>query len=76
MTITYVVLGMARSGTGLCAGLLNIMGVNIDYTLGKPDFYAPKGYYEAGYTNAIDQKIYQSPEFELSYESKNLSWTS
>lgn len=59
MTTTYIVLGMARSGTSLCAGLLNIIGVNMDYTLGKPDFYAPKGYYESGYANAINQKIYE-----------------
>lgn len=59
MTTTYIVLGIARSGTSLCAGLLNIIDVNMDYTLGKPDFYAPKGYYESGDANAINQKIYE-----------------
>lgn len=33
MTTTYVVLGLARSGTSLCGGLLNIMGVKMNYTL-------------------------------------------
>ena len=59
MKTTYIVLGIARSGTSLCAGLLNIMGVNMNYTLGKPDFCAPKGYYESGTANAINQEIYR-----------------
>ncbi|MBN1911576.1 MAG: sulfotransferase [Pirellulales bacterium] len=59
MSVTYVVLGSARSGTSLAAGVLSRLGVQVDYSIAAPDFYAPKGYYESRASAEINQKIYK-----------------
>jgi hypothetical protein len=56
---TVVVLGNARSGTSVVAGLLTSMGVHMDSEYGKPDHYAPKGYFESLAAHQINTKIFQ-----------------
>lgn len=43
----------------MVAGVLARLGVRMDYTLGQPDIYAPKGYFESGDAHAINTKIFQ-----------------
>lgn len=43
---TVVVLGMARSGTSITAGILNYIGVNMGESMKEPSWRNPKGYYE------------------------------
>ena len=59
MTVTYVVLGHARSGTSLAAGMLDRLGVRMDDTAGSPDFFAPKGYCESEAAAEINRKLYR-----------------
>ena len=59
MSRTFIVLGLARSGTSLAAGSLSILGVEMDTGVGPPDRFAPKGYYESPAAVAINKKIYR-----------------
>ena len=56
---TVVILGNARSGTSLISGILTKMGISMDSQYGKPDKYAPKGYYESQEAHSINTQIFQ-----------------
>lgn len=66
MPETYIIIGNARSGTSLTAGLLSIFGVSMDADIMAADRFAPKGYYESNTAKEINYKIFElaRPGFE------------
>ena len=65
---TVIVLGNARSGTSMTAGLLFYIGVDIIH-VHKPNSQNPNGAFESGDWNEITTKIYQDENKEA-YKSQ------
>ena len=57
MKKTVIVLGQARSGTSMTAGLLNILGVNLHH-VDNPSSQNPKGAFEDRGFNSITSKMH------------------
>jgi hypothetical protein len=58
---TVIVLGNARSGTSMTAGILSFLGVNIDHEH-KSNSQNPKGTFENSHWNYLTSEIYQHIE--------------
>lgn len=61
---TVIVLGNARSGTSMTAGVLFYLGVNIDH-VHKTNSQNPKGAFESDEWNILTTEIYQAQNKEV-----------
>lgn len=74
MTETYIIIGNARSGTSLTAGLLSIFGISMDADIMAPDRFAPKGYYESDAAKNINYRIFELARPGFEYPNNQHLW--
>ena len=61
-----IVLGMHRSGTSVCAGILNLLGVDLGQNMLATQYDNPQGYFENSQIWRINENIFKS--FHLTWD--------
>lgn len=74
MTKAVIVLGQARSGTSMTAGLLSMLGVQLNH-VHNPSSQNPKGAFESHGFNSLTSKMHIDYKHGLSPEAMKEKWT-